>query len=147
MSSSVGVQPPPGRLGVLLGLGKEAPGRLQHLLAGSVTIPQSLGEEHPAAAVAGQSQETFPGVTPLGVRRHGELIETHIPGHPGAFHEPKALQNVQGGDDRAAGIPQEARDKIGADEAALMTVQKDQHIPLTERFDTQGFEPAFDLGT
>ena len=56
-----------GRLDALLGLCKEALGRLRPLLVSVVTIAQSLGEAHPASMVAGQDQEAFPGLTPPGV--------------------------------------------------------------------------------
>jgi hypothetical protein len=100
MSSSARLPPRPGRLEAWLSL---MPPRLVHV----VTTPHVRGEPHPAVPVAGPGQKTCPGVTPLGVRRPGELIEGNHLRHPGAFHEPQALQHVQGGDHQVTGIPQE----------------------------------------
>src|SRR5690242_4428316 len=55
------------------------------------------------------------------------------------------LQDVQGGDDRAARIAQQAREVLRPEQADRVAVQEDQHIPMAERFNAQGLEPAFDL--
>jgi hypothetical protein len=108
-------------LETLLGIGKEALGRLERLPVGAIQ-PQLLGYADPAGAVGYESLELGKRRAARGVEWKTELVQARPLGDPRARHECQGFEHVQGDDDRVARIPEQAGEFRRAEQGGLMTV-------------------------